>query len=300
MRAAPAATTSPSLIRIWLVAARLPTLSAAIAPVLVGTAAAHLSQVFRPISFLLALLAAMLIQLGTNFVNDLYDFRRGADSAERRGPVRGLQSGAITPEQVRRAIIATFGLALLIGVYLVATHGWPILIIGTASMLAGIAYTAGPWPLAYHGLGDVFVFLFFGVVAVVGSAYLQTGGVNVAAALASVAVGLLATAILVVNNLRDIDTDRSVGKRTLAVIAGRTGTKAEYALCFLIAYALPLAMRLSGVAFIWWLPWLTLPLAVFLVRNVLTSQEGPALNRALRWTGQLHLLFGLLFAGAFL
>jgi len=149
MRAAPAATISPSLIRTWLVAARVPTLSAAIAPVLVGTATAHLSQVFRPISFLLALLAAMLIQLGTNFVNDLYDFRRGADSAERRGPVRGLQSGAITPEQVRQAIVLTFGLALLIGVYLVATHGWPILISARPPFWPASPTPPGPgrWPI---------------------------------------------------------------------------------------------------------------------------------------------------------
>lgn len=291
-----------TLLRTWLIAARPPTLSAAVAPVLVGTAVAHLRHPFRPLPFVLALLAAVLIQIGTNFVNDYYDFRKGADTGKRLGPVRGLQSGTITLDQMRNAIAIAFGAALVIGLYLVATHGLPILLIGVVSILAGVGYTAGPWPLAYIGLGDLFVFLFFGVVGVVGSAFLQIEAWSGSAAAASVPVGLLATAILVVNNLRDVDTDRAAGKFTLAVLLGRNAVKAEFVLCLLISYVAPLAMHVRGAlpTGIWWLPWLTLPLALLLTRIVLTSRDGPRLNQALRETGQLHLLFGVLFAGSFL
>ena len=292
----------PSRLRVWLVAARLPTLSAAVAPVLVGTAVGALRHPFRPVPFALALIAAVLIQVGTNFVNDYYDFRKGADTGARLGPVRGLQTGAIAVDQMRNAIFVTFGLALLVGLYLVITHGWPILVIGLASILAGVAYTAGPAPLAYVGLGDVFVFIFFGGVGVVGSAFLQTGAASPAAFAASVPVGLLATAILVVNNLRDVETDRKAGKRTLAVLLGPSFARAEFVLCLVVSYATPLAMRLSGASpmTIWWLPWLTAPLTVPLARAVLSVRDGPRLNAALRETGQLHLLFGALFAGSFL
>ena len=298
--AAPAA--SPSPLRTWLVAARLPTLSAAVVPVLVGSAVGRLQHPFRPLAFLLALVAAVLIQVGTNFVNDLGDYQKGADTGARLGPVRGLQTGAITVGQMRRAIALSFGLALVIGVYLVATHGLPILLIGLASILAGIGYTAGPLPLAYVGLGDLFVFVFFGLIGVVGSAFLQSGGGDATSYSAAVPVGLLATAILVVNNLRDVETDRAAGKRTLAVLLGPGAVRAEFALCLLIAYLAPPAMHRVGAlpTGIWWLPWLTLPLAVPLLRTVLTRREGPLLNAALRATGRLHLLFGLLFAGSFL
>lgn len=293
---------SSSAVRTWLLAARLPTLSAAVVPVLVGTAVAYLHHPFRPVPFVLALIAAVLIQSGTNFVNDYYDFRKGADTGKRLGPVRGLQSGEITLAQMRAAIFLSFGAALVIGVYLVATHGLPILLVGVASILAGVGYTAGPWPIAYIGLGDLFVFVFFGLVGVVGSAFLQIDAISGTAWAAAIPVGLLATTILVVNNLRDADTDKEAGKFTLAVLLGRTAVKVEFVLCLLIAYLVPLAMHLTGAlpTAIWWLPWLTVPLAVPLARTVLTSTDGSRLNAALRETGQLHLLFGVLFAGAFL
>lgn len=296
------AVSQPSVLQTWLIAARPPTLSAAVVPVLVGTAVAHLRHPFRPVPFVLALLAAVLIQVGTNFVNDYYDFRKGADTGKRLGPVRGLQTGAITPGQMRTAIFASFGAALVIGVYLVATHGLPILLIGVVSILAGVGYTAGPWPIAYVGLGDLFVFVFFGMVGVVGSAFLQSDAASATAAVAAVPVGLLATAILVVNNLRDADTDRAAGKFTLAVLLGRTFVRIEFMVCLVVAYLAPPAMHLRGAlpTDLWWLPWLTLPLAVPLARTVLTSRDGPRLNQALRETGQLHLLFGLLLAGSFL
>ena len=208
--------------RVWLLAARPATLPAAVVPVLVGTAAALHGGVQLQIGpFVAALVAALLIQIGTNFANDVFDFHKGADTAERLGPPRVTQSGLVPPEQVLIATFVTFGLAALVGVYLVLVGGWPILVVGVLSILAGLAYTGGPWPLGYHSLGDLFVFIFFGVVAVVGSAYLQTLTITPLAVWASFPVGLLVTAILVVNNLRDIDTDRQVGKKTLAVRLGR-------------------------------------------------------------------------------
>ncbi len=280
----------------WLLAARPATLPAAVVPVLVGTAAAVDLPHVRLGPFLGALLASLLIQVGTNFANDVFDFHRGADTPERLGPVRITQSGLVPPRQVLAATYATFGLATLVGIYLVAVGGWPILAIGVASILAGLAYTGGPWPFGYHGLGDLSVFVFFGLVAVAGSAYLQTLSLTPLVGWAAVPIGLLVTAILVVNNLRDIDTDRAAGKRTLAVRLGRWATRVQYALFVFGAYLVPPALWLAGALRGWaLLPWLTLPLAVALVRLVWTA-EGRPLNRALSGTGRLHLLFGLLFA----
>jgi 1,4-dihydroxy-2-naphthoate octaprenyltransferase len=283
---------------VWLVAARPATLPAAVVPVLVGTAAALKEGAAPRVGpFLGALAAAVLIQVGTNLANDYFDHRKGADTAARLGPTRVTQSGLVAPSAVWRATLLTFGLAGLIGLYLVWVGGWPILLVGLLSILSGMAYTGGPWPLGYHGLGDLFVFVFFGVVAVTGSAYLQTGELESVALVASVPVGLLVTAILVVNNLRDVETDRAAGKRTLAVRLGRPATRLQYALLVLGAYVAPLVLWLSGpLGRPLWLPWLTLPLGLALVRLVLSGVEGPILNQALKRTGQLHLLFGCLFA----
>jgi 1,4-dihydroxy-2-naphthoate octaprenyltransferase len=264
--------------------------------VLVGTATAAAEGFFRPLPFVAALVAALLIQIGTNLTNDYFDYRKGADTTARLGPVRVTQSGLIAPQTVRAAMVITFGLAALIGLYLVAVGGWPILVIGLLSIAAGVLYTGGPWPLGYHGLGDLFVFIFFGVVAVAGTAYLHSGAFTSMAFINSIPVGLLATAILVVNNLRDRATDRIAGKHTLAVLIGQRATRIQYVLLVAGAYLTPLGSWLAGAASAWfWLPWLTLPLAIALVRIVVT-QDGPALNRALRGTGRLHLVFGLLFA----
>ncbi len=288
--------THPGRLRAWLMAARPPTLPAAIVPVLVGSAVAAAAGYFRPLPFVAALLAALLIQVGTNLANDYFDHQKGADTAARLGPTRVTQSGLIAPADVRAAMIATFALAALIGLYLVVVGGWPILAIGLLSIAAGVLYTGGPWPLGYHGLGDLFVFIFFGLVAVAGTAYLHTGALSGAAIGASLPISMLVTAILVVNNLRDIDTDRSAGKHTLAVLIGRRATRAQYLLLIAGAFlALPL-LWLAGATSAWcWLPWLTLPLAVPLIRAVL-AHEGPPLNRALAGTARLHLLFGALFA----
>ena len=289
---------APSGPRVWLLAARPATLPAAIVPVVVGTAAAvHSAHALHEVVFIATLLASLLIQIGTNFANDVFDFHRGAD-AERLGPLRVTQGGLVTPRQVEIATGVTFGLALLIGVYLVAIGGWPILLIGVVCVLSGVLYTGGPWPFGYHGLGDLVCFLTFGVLAVLGTAYLQNLAIDALAVWASIPVGCLVTAILIVNNLRDIDTDRRVGKRTLAVILGRTGTRVEYAVGVAIAYLVVIGLGLSGmVGMWWWLPLLSLPLAVWLVRFV-SHTEGRPLNQALKRTGQLHLVFGLLFGAA--
>jgi 1,4-dihydroxy-2-naphthoate polyprenyltransferase len=283
----------PSRARAWLMAARPPTLPAAVVPVLVGTAAvARLG--FLPLAFGAALLAAVLIQIGTNFANDYFDFRKGADTAERLGPVRVTQSGLIAPTTVRSAMVLVFGLAALVGLYLIFVGGWPILVVGLLSIAAGVLYTGGPYPLAYHGLGDLFVFIFFGLVAVCGTAYLHTSAVPSVAWFAALPVALIVTAIIVVNNLRDIDTDRLARKHTLAVLIGRRATRFEYLLLVAGAYLLLPLGPLLGLANAWaLLPLLTLPLAVALIRTVFTV-EGRPLNRALAGTGRLHLLFGVL------
>jgi 1,4-dihydroxy-2-naphthoate octaprenyltransferase len=293
------AASRPAGFRVWLLAARPATLPAAVVPVLVGTGAAlHGRTEIQAHIFLSILLAALLIQVGTNFANDVFDFHRGADTAERLGPLRVTQSGLVTPQQVLFATYLTFGLALAIGVYLVVIGGWPILLIGVVCILAGLLYTGGPWPFGYHGLGDLVCFLCFGVLAVLGTTYLQSMLVTPLSLWASIPVGCLVTAILIVNNLRDIGTDRRVGKMTLAVLLGARGTRIEYGLCLTVAYVVVLGLGLTGmVGPWWWLPLLSLPLAAWLVRLV-GRTEGRPLNLALKRTGQLHLLFGLLFAAA--
>jgi 1,4-dihydroxy-2-naphthoate polyprenyltransferase len=292
---------APGPVRAWVMAARPATLPAAIAPVLVGTAVAVHARHFRALPFLAALVAAVLIQIGTNFANDLFDYHKGADTTARLGPVRVTQSGLISARAVAYATALTFGAAVLVGLYLVAVGGLPILLIGLASIAAAILYTGGPWPLGYHGLGDVFVFIFFGLIAVTGTYYVQAGAVGGAAIAAAVPVGLLVTAILVVNNVRDIETDRAAGKRTLAVRLGRRASRVQYALLVALAYAMPLLLWLAHVtSWTFWLPWLTAPLAYRLIRTVSTHADGPTLNRTLKDTGRLNLLFGLLFAASLL
>ncbi|MBV9282728.1 MAG: 1,4-dihydroxy-2-naphthoate polyprenyltransferase [Chloroflexi bacterium] len=282
----------------WIAAARPATLPAAVVPVVVGTAVAGHAGTVRVLTFVAALAAAVLIQVGTNYANDVFDYRSSADTEQRLGPRRLIQSGLASPAQVMAAAFLTFGLAALIGLYLVWIGGWPILAIGTLCILAGVAYTGGPWPFGYRGLGDVVCFVFFGLVAVVGTAYLHLGTTTRLAWIAAIPVGLLVTNILVVNNLRDIDTDRAVGKNTLAVRLGPGATRLQYVLSLIGAFLVPLLLVLTGeVGWLFWLPWLTWPLALRLARDIV-SLEGPALNRVLKRSGQLHLAFGLLFAAS--
>ena len=287
--------------RIWLMAARPRTLPAAIAPVLVGTALAGFVHVFHPLRFVAALLGALFIQVGTNLSNDYSDARRGADAEDRLGPVRVTAGGLVPPRQVLIATYVSFGLAVLFGIYLIAVAGWELLIVGAASILAGVGYTGGPKPYGYEGLGEVFVFLFFGVVAVAGSYFVQVTSLDWEAFALAVPVGLLASAILVVNNVRDIDSDRRAGKRTLAVKLGRERTRVMYAAVVYLAYVLTPITWLFGPTTAWvLLPWLTLPLAAAAVRIVRTRTDGPALNGALARSGMLQLAFCVLLSAGLL
>jgi 1,4-dihydroxy-2-naphthoate polyprenyltransferase len=286
----------PGSLRAWVIAARPPTLSAAFVPVAVGTACASAEGSLKAGPALAALTGAFLLQIAANFANDVFDFEKGADTAERLGPVRAVQAGLLTPGTVRRGLYLVLGLALLVGAYLTATSGPAIIVIGLASIAAAVAYTGGPYPLGYHGLGDVFVMLFFGFVAVLGTTFVQVGRVTELAFFAAVPVGALATAILVVNNLRDIATDRVAGKRTLAVRFGERGALAEYSALLVAAYAVPVALfaaQRATVSIL--LPLLTLPLGARLVRAV-ARERGRALNPLLKRTALLLLLYGLLFA----
>ncbi len=288
-------TDAPDPLRTWIAAARLRTLPAAVVPVAVGTACAAASGGVALGPALAALGGALAIQIGTNFANDVFDAERGADGPDRIGPLRAVAAGLITAGAMKRAMIAAFGAATLLGVYLVAIAGWPVVAIGVASVLSGIAYTGGPWPLGYHGLGDLFVLVFFGFVAVCGTAFVQLGRVPDLAIAASVPVGALATAILVVNNLRDRVTDERAGKHTLAVRLGRRGALIEYAALVAVAYAVPAALAAGGRLALA-LPLLSAPIGAARVRALIAAGDGPAFNHCLAATAQLLLLFGGLFA----
>ncbi|HEY2161758.1 MAG TPA: 1,4-dihydroxy-2-naphthoate polyprenyltransferase [Solirubrobacteraceae bacterium] len=294
-------TVAPGGVRIWLMAARVRTLPAAIAPVLVGTSLAGFAHVFHPLRFLAALVGAIFIQVGTNLSNDYSDARRGADTEDRLGPVRVTAGGLVPPQRVLVATYVSFGVAVLAGIYLIAVAGWALLLVGAASILAGVLYTGGPRPYGYEGLGEAFVFLFFGIVAVAGSYFVQVEHLNWEAFALAVPVGLLASAILVVNNVRDIDTDRRAGKRTLAVRLGRARTRGLFAAMVYGAYLLAPVTWLFGPLSAWvLLPWLTLPLAASLVRTVRNHSDGPSLNAALARTGMLQLVFCVLLSAGLL
>jgi 1,4-dihydroxy-2-naphthoate polyprenyltransferase len=286
-------------VRIWLMAARPRTLPAAVAPVVVGTALAVHDDHFDWLVLLATLLGAILIQVGTNLSNDYSDARRGADTEDRLGPVRVTAGGLVPPRQVLVATYATFALAVLVGLYLVYVAGPELLLVGGASILAGVLYTGGPRPYGYEGLGEVFVFTFFGIVAVAGSYYVQAEELPWEAFAFAVPVGLLAAAILVVNNVRDLETDRRAGKRTLAVRLGRPRTRTLFGLMVYGAYAVVVAMAIA------WSPWVllplvTIPLAVALVRLVREHADGPTLNEALGRTGLLQLGFCILLSAGIL
>lgn len=281
----------------WLLAARLRTLPASISPVIVGTALSLREGKFDPLTFIATLAAAVLLQVGANYANDVFDYLKGADRV-RQGPLRVTQSGLLTPRQMLMGTAIVFGLAALIGVYLVLIGGWPILLIGVLSILCAVAYTAGPFPLAYRGLGDLFAFVFFGLVAVMGTYYLQSGQFTLVSFIASLPNALFATAIIVVNNLRDLDTDREAGKRTLAVRIGDRATRVEYTLMLAGAYLVPLILRAGGAmqGWAWLLPWASAPLAWMLARDLWRTPRSPALNLILARTAQLNLIFSVLFA----
>ncbi len=286
---------TPGSMRAWAIAARPATLTAAFAPVAVGTACALRVGGFRWDAALAALLGAFLIQIATNLANDLLDFEKGADDEKRLGPTRAAQAGLLSPNELERGIILTLLLALGVGVYLTRIAGPPVIVIGLASILAGLAYTGGPFPLAYKGLGDIFVMGFFGFVAVCGTAFVQAGYVPDIAWIAAIPMGALATAILVVNNVRDFEGDARAGKRTLVVRFGRRNGIREYVGLLIASYAVLFLLTWLGWATAWvYLPFLTVPWAVDLARSV-ARDRGMALNRTLAETARLLFVFGLFF-----
>ncbi len=281
-------------LRAWVQASRPKTLWAAVTPVVVGTACAISVTGFVPGPALAALGVAISIQIGTNLSNDVLDFDRGADTQRRVGPARAVQSGLLSRGQVWAGAWVAFGICMACGLYLAAVAGWPVLVVGAVSIVSGLLYTAGPWALAYTGLGDLFVVLFFGFVAVCGTVYVQALQVPVAAWWSGLAVGALTTAILVTNNLRDLEGDALAGKRTLAVRFGPRFARLEYAALLLFAHlaTLPLVPHLG----LWpLLSWLALPLAVTVLRSVWRG-EGAALNASLAATARLLLVFGVLLS----
>jgi 1,4-dihydroxy-2-naphthoate polyprenyltransferase len=286
-------------MRIWLMAARPRTLPAAVAPVLVGTAAAveWAGELPRVGAFIAALAGSVLIQIGTNLANDYSDARRGADTADRLGPVRVTSTGLVAPQRVLVATWVAFGAAIACGIYLAAVAGVVILVIGAVSIAAGVLYTGGPRPYGYAGLGEPFVFLFFGLVAVNGSYYVQVEQLDALPLGLSISVGFLATAILVVNNVRDLETDRRAGKTTLAVRAGRDNAVNLYRLLVLGAYAvLPIALLGAEASLLPLIAFASLPLAIAPIRTVSTRRDGPSLNGALAATGAVLGTFSLLVA----
>jgi 1,4-dihydroxy-2-naphthoate octaprenyltransferase len=290
-------TSSITPVQAWLLAIRPKTLPAAVAPVLVGSAMAIHDGKFDLLPALAAMAGSLLLQIGVNLANDYFDHVKGVDSPERRGPVRVTQSGLISPQNVRLGMMVVFGLSALVGVYLIIVGGWPILAIGVASIFSALAYSGGPFPLASHALGDLFVFIFFGLTAVCGTYFVQAHTLPISVIIAAVPPGLLITAILVVNNTRDIDTDRKAGKRTLAVVLGEKGSRAEYITLIALTYLIPLAMWVSGL----WGPWALLslvtgPMAVLLVRDLNRASDGPSWNRLLAGTARLALIFSALLS----
>jgi len=285
----------PTFTRAWWLAIRPRTLPAAASGVTMGSALAWHDGSFQLFPAFAALMVALLLQIASNVANDVFDFERGADTPDRLGPLRVTQAGMLTPAQVKIGLGIIIGLAVVFGLYLATLRGWTVILLGAAAIISAVAYTGGPYPLGYHGLGDVFVFIFFGVAAVAGTYYVQAGSVSAAAWWMSVPIGLIVTAILVVNNLRDIDSDRKAGKHTLAVRLGERGTKIEYILCMGFAYLLvPLLVLMKIIPVGGLLAWISLPIAIRTLRVVLT-QQGRPLNAALAGTGQTAFLFSLFF-----
>ena len=289
--------TSPNVFKIWIMAIRPKTLWAAVAPVIIGTAMAYADGKANWFAAVVTLFAAVMIQIGTNFANDYFDYLQGADTRERLGPTRVTQAGLVSPQTMKYAFIGVFLLAFTAGMYLVWLGGLPILLVGLVSILFGILYTGGPYPLGYNGLGDIFVLIFFGPVAVGGTYYVQALEMNSIVLFAGLAPGLISTALLTVNNLRDVETDRRAGKRTLTVRFGVNFARMEYLLSIVIASLLPAALAfhkngnyysIAAIAVLF--------LAIPSIRLVFRESGTPVLNKALGETGKLLLIYSILFS----
>jgi len=290
-----------SKLSVWLLASRPKTLWAAVAPVIMGSAMAYKAGGFHWLSALMAALGATMIQIGTNFANDYFDFKKGADRTDRLGPTRATQAGLVTPDAMKKAILIAFSVAMLIGCYLAWRGGWPIVGIGLFSILFGLLYTAGPFPLGYNGLGDIFVLIFFGPVAVGGTYYVQVLTVDPNILIIGLAPGLFSTAILTVNNLRDLSSDRVTGKKTLTVRFGAGFARWEYALSIIAASLIPLFMYLrNGTHLYAALTALLVLVAAPSIRKVFALVDSPELNDVLAATGKLLLLYSLVFAAGWL
>ena len=297
LRTTPASRGISESVSPWVLAARPNTLTAAVAPVLVGSALAGAADVFRVDAFLVVLFAALAIQVGVNFANDLADAARGADTVDRVGPQRAVASELLTPAQMKRGIAVAFGLAAIAGLYLTWLAGWVIIAIGVASIIAALAYTAGPFPYGYYGLGEVFVFLFFGLVATVGTRYVYDRTAPAEAWWCGVAMGLLAAAILIANNVRDIDTDAAAGKRTLAVILGADASRRLFSAVVIGAFVTVALAVINGVLPSWaLLALVALPRAGLLIGSLREATDGPALIEVLKGTARLQLIFAALLA----
>ena len=277
----------------WILAARLRTLPAAIAPVLIGCALAYQSQNFHLLAGTMAMLGAILIQIGTNFANDYFDFVNGADTEERIGPTRATQAGLIPPSAMKKAFIVTFALTIPIILYLAYRGGWPLILLGIASIISGILYTGGPKPLGYMGLGDIFVLVFFGPVAVAGTEYVQSLQLSSTAIWAGLASGLISTAILVVNNLRDRETDAKVGKNTLAVRFGTTFARMEYSLCFIGVTVITILLAQERN----WLYISLIPLILSIpINRSMWTQQGALIDPNLGKTARILILYSVFFS----
>lgn len=284
-----------STFQIWVLASRPKTLPAAAAGVITGTALAIRDGQFRFGPALAALVVALLLQIGSNLANDVYDFERGADAGERQGPTRVTQSMLLSPAQVKAGMWVVFGLAGLLGLYLAFVAGWVVLLIGLMAILSAIGYTGGPFPLGYYGLGDVFVFIFFGLAAVAGTYFVQAGTVSAQAWWMSLPVGWLIVDILVVNNLRDINADRIASKRTMAVRFGERGARVQYMVLLALSYLiLPVLLVFDILPWTSMLAWLSLPVG-WRAWQIVKEQAGRPLNKALAGTGMTSLIYSLLF-----
>lgn len=287
----------PSKLYIWIEAARPKTLAAAFVPVLVGAALAFHDNSFNGLPSFVALVCAFLIQIGTNFANDYFDFVKGADTEERVGFERATAKGLIPAQQMKMATIITMASAFLLGLYLVWHAGWVILALGVASLVFGVLYTGGPFPLGYNGLGDLFVFLFFGIVAVMGTYYVNAMEWSAASFWASLAVGALSTNILVVNNLRDVEQDGPAGKNTLGVLLGENALRWEYLLMLTITAAVPVYLFvMSGYNSFIFLPFISIPFGGYLAFIIWTEDNKAKLNKTLEQTARFMALFGILFS----
>ena len=286
-----------SPLKVWILASRPKTLWAAISPVIIGTAMAYGENKAHWLSAILAAVGAVLIQIGTNYANDYYDYIRGADKTQRLGPIRVTQAGLVKLDVMKKAMILIFTLAFISGMYLIYRGGWPIFIIGILSILFGVLYTAGPYPLGYNGLGDIFVLIFFGIVAVGGTYYVQTLEINSLVILAGLSPGLFSMAILTVNNLRDIYSDRNIGKKTLAVRFGENFARMEYLVSVLIACLIPIILYFLTSSHVYALAAsMVFIIAIPSIRIIFVQEPGKIFNQVLATTGKLLLIYSIIFS----